>query len=76
MADEKTYANIKRLKEENEELMNMLRENDEEIKNLKKENEDLNNRYMNAIKIIDSTSAYDVDLSCDESVDNYLESLL
>lgn len=37
MADKQTYANIKRLKEENEGLYRMLRENDEEIKNLKKE---------------------------------------
>jgi uncharacterized protein YukE len=158
MADKQTYANIKRMKEENEECMKMLRENDEEIKNLKKEvkslrcsevsvedhqkvcdflnneaeeykkkyqeardelriykmtadeysdvfvkvgelventnlprigeqlviefrkikeeNEYLNNRYKNAIKIIDATSAYDIDLDCDNEVDDYLEGLL
>tara|TARA_R100001443_G_scaffold25841_1_gene38910 strand:- start:33 stop:500 length:468 start_codon:yes stop_codon:yes gene_type:complete len=155
MADKQTYANIKRMKEENEECMKMLRENDEEIKNLKKEvkslrcsevsvedhqkvcdflnneaeeykkkyqeareeneklrhqglrlmkrleeydyqfdwtdekrklndeneklkedNKYLNNRYKNAIKIIDATEAYDIDLDCDNEVDDYLEGLL
>ena len=54
-------------------LMNGYREKWGEAQ---KENEDLNNTLRNAIKIIDATSSYDVDLSCDESVDNYLESFL
>ena len=49
--------------------------NDENEK-LKEENKYLNNRYKNAIKIIDATSAYDIDLDCDNEVDDYLEGLL
>ena len=46
------------------------------IDELKEENEYLNNRYKNAIKIIDATEAYDIDLDCDNEVDDYLEGLL
>ena len=41
MADEQTYANIKRLVEENEECFKMMREYDEEIEELKKKNNEL-----------------------------------
>ncbi len=47
-----------------------------EFRKIKEENEYLNNRYKNAIKIIDATSAYDIDLDCDNEVDAYLEGLL
>ena len=47
-----------------------------EFRKIKEENEYLNNRYKNAIKIIDATEAYDIDLDCDNEVDDYLEGLL
>ena len=83
--DEKRKLNdeIEKLKEDIEtsedNVMNITEERDEyfgETEKLKEENKYLNNRYKNAIKIIDATSAYDIDLDCDNEVDDYLEGLL
>ena len=59
-----------------EEMKQIYSQKYDEIKKLKEENEYLNNRYKNAIKIIDATAAYDIDLDCDNEVDDYLEGLL